>query len=210
LDFPGIFGRSGDFAGTGSALYARGMTWVDGVLLFVMAISAILSMSRGFLREALGLAAWVGAAVAGLAGREWLQRFYDGFVQPEWVSEGLAFATIFLAVLVVLKLLIHAIAVRVAASPLGGLDRTLGFVFGLARGAFLAVLAYILTGLVFPQTERWPEPVLEARALPIVADAAQSAVSMLPVEFRPKLVAPPYRAAPTQEDLLRPPARNRS
>lgn len=185
------------------------MTWVDFALLFVMAISAVLAFARGFLRESLGLAAWIGAAAAGFAGREWLGRFYEAFVQPQWLAEAAAFATIFLALLVALKLLIHSVAERVAASPLGGLDRSLGFVFGLARGAFLAVLAYILAGLVFPQTERWPEPVREARALPLVADAAQASVALLPPDFRPRLAPAPDRPVPTQEDLLRPPARPR-
>lgn len=185
------------------------MTWVDLALLLVMAISAILSFSRGFLRESLGLGAWIGAAAAGFAGREWLSRFAEAFVQPQWLAEAMSFAAIFLVVLVALKLLIHQVAERVAQSPLGGLDRSLGFLFGLARGAFLAVLAYILTGLVFPQTDRWPEPVREARALPIVADAAAVTVALLPVEFRPRLAPPPDRPQPTQEDLLRPPARPR-
>jgi len=185
------------------------MNCVDGALLYVMAVSAVLSFSRGFLRESLGLAAWVGAAIAAFAGREALGRFFDGFITPDWLAEAAAFAAVFLVILVVLKLVIHAVAERVAASPLGGLDRSLGFVFGLARGAFLAVLGYILAGLVFPQTERWPQPVREARALPLVVDAARASVALLPPDFRPRLAPPPHTPVPTQEDLLRPPARPR-
>ena len=54
-------------------------------------------------------------------------------------------------------------AARSAHRPLGGLDRTLGLVFGLARGAALVILAYIIAGMVVP-VDRWPPPVLASRA----------------------------------------------
>ncbi len=57
------------------------------------------------------------------------------------------------------------------ASPIGGLDRTLGLVFGLVRGAALVVLAYIIAGMVV-QVDRWPDAVLQARSLPLVYQGA--------------------------------------
>jgi membrane protein required for colicin V production len=95
-------------------------------------------------------------------------------------------------------------------SALGGVDRALGLVFGLARGAFLVILAYILAGMVLPATERWPEAVREARSLPLVVDGANRLVAMLPPDYRPRVSSPPLRPDPTQDDLLRPPARNRT
>ena len=186
------------------------MTWVDGALLLVMVVSAILSFMRGFVREVLGLAAWIGAAVAGFAGRGWLRLFYEQFIEQDWLADAAAVATIFLVVLVVLKLLIHVLANKISQSPLGGVDRSLGTVYGLARGGFLAVLAYILAGLVFTDTTRWPEPIKEARSLPLVVDGARWVASLLPEEYRPRIAAPPDRPVPTQDDLLRPPARNRT
>ncbi|MFC7692207.1 CvpA family protein [Paeniroseomonas aquatica] len=97
-----------------------------------------------------------------------------------------------------------------AESALGGTDRALGLVFGVARGAFLVILAYILGGMVLPASERWPEPVREARSLPLVIDGAHWLVARLPAEYRPRVATPPARPEPTQEDFLRPPARNRT
>ena len=186
------------------------MTWVDGVLLLVMVVSAILAFLRGFVREALGIGAWIGAAIAAFSGRELLRPMLLQMVERDWVADGLAVGIIFLVVLVALKLLIHALAERIQRSALGGVDRSLGALFGLARGAFIAMLAYVLAGLVLPDTATWPEPVREARALPPVVDGARWVVGLLPEEYRPRIATPPERREPTQEDLLRPPARNRT
>ena len=61
-----------------------------------------------------------------------------------------------------LLLIARWISALVRGSPIGGLDRTLGLVFGLARGAALVIIAYIVGGMVV-HVDRWPEPVLEAR-----------------------------------------------
>ncbi|MCX8134731.1 MAG: CvpA family protein [Roseococcus sp.] len=186
------------------------MTWVDGVLLFVMVVSGILAFLRGFVREFLGIAAWIGSALAAFWLEQPVSALIEGVIEPRWLSEALVIGGLFLAILVVLKLLIHALAGRVQESALGGVDRSLGALFGLARGAVIAMLAYVLAGLVFPAVDQWPEPVREARALPHVVDGARWLVELLPEEYRPRIAAPPERRLPTQEDLLRPPARSRS
>lgn len=186
------------------------MTWADGILLIVMVASAILSFLRGFVREVLGVAAWIGAAFAAFAFRQPVIALLNGAIEPDWLADGVAVGAVFLIVLVVLKLVIHALAGRVQRSPLGGVDRSLGAIFGLARGAFIAALAYVLAGLFVPAVERWPEAVREARSLPLVVDVARWVVGLMPEEYRPRIAAPPERREPTQEDLMRPPARNRT
>lgn len=186
------------------------MTWVDGVVLAVLALSAIIAFFRGMVREVLGVGAWVGAVLAALVLREDVSRFFDDMVKEPWMAEALAAAGVFVVVLVVLKLLIAFVANRVQDSILGGPDRALGLLFGLARGAFLVVLAYILGGMVLPATERWPEAVREARTLPFVVQGASWLADQLPPDIRPKVAVPPGQPGPTQDDLMRPPARNRT
>ena len=187
--------------------------WVDGVLLACLAVSAILAFFRGLVREVLGIGAWAGALLAAFYEytHDRLLPYIAPHVEPPWLAEALAAGAVFLAVLLVLMVIIHWIANRVQGSVLGGLDRTLGIAFGLARGAFLVVLAYIVTVVyIMPQPDRWPEPVRESRALPVVADAAAWLIERLPAEFRPRLPDQPGRPAPSQEELLRPPPRNRT
>ncbi len=180
------------------------MNWVDGVCIAVLVVSGLLSFWRGFVREVLSIAAWAGAIIAGFAFRDSVRPFFEGFVDQPWLADGLAVGSVFLAVVVVMTFVVHWIAVRVEDSALGGLDRTLGAVFGIARGAFLVVLAYIVGGMALPHAERWPEPVREARFLPWVVDGARMTVDLLPAEYRPRVAEPPARAAPTQEELMRP------
>ncbi|MFC3126857.1 CvpA family protein [Pseudoroseomonas globiformis] len=185
------------------------MTWVDAIVLAVMVLSAFVAFYRGLVREVLGVGAWIGAAVLALSFTGRASSLAASFIQPAWLAELIAAATIFLVALIVLKLLIAWFAALVRASVLGGLDRALGMVFGLARGAFLLVLAYILGGLVLPAVDRWPEPVRQARSLPIVADLSDKLVSHLPPEYRPRLPDMPPSSMPAMDELLRPPARNR-
>ena len=81
-------------------------------------------------------------------------------------------------------------------------DRTLGLVFGLVRGAALIVLAYIGAAIVVP-IERWPDPVLQARTLPLAYRGADWIVTQLPVEYRPRLYPPPPGRETTAAALLR-------
>jgi membrane protein required for colicin V production len=186
------------------------MTWVDAVVLAVLLISAGLAFFRGLVREVLGVGAWAGAAVLGLLLEPMLSPLIAPHVQPPWLATGLAVGGVFLVVLIVLKLLIAWIAAHVQRSLLGGVDRALGLVFGLARGALVVVVAYIVGGLVLPAADRWPDPVRQARSLPLAADGAERLVALLPEEFRPRLPEGAGRQDPSMDQLLRPPARSRT
>jgi len=186
------------------------MTWVDGVVLAVLLLSAGLAYFRGAVREVLGIGAWVGAVVVAVLAEPTAKPLAERYVQPDWLATGIAIGVVFLVVLIILKILIHWIAGTVQRSALGGVDRALGLVFGLARGAFVVVLAYIVGGLALPITERWPDEVRQARSLPYAADGATWVVGKLPADFRPQLPGGTGRQDPSMDQLLRPPARSRS
>jgi membrane protein required for colicin V production len=188
----------------------RAMTWVDGVVLAVVLLSAGLAYFRGLVREVLGVGAWIGAIVLAIAMEPQTTPLIAPYVEQPWLATAIAVGAVFLAVLLVLKLLIAWLAGKVQRSALGGVDRALGLVFGAARGAFLVVVAYIVAGLVLPATDRWPEPVMQARSLPLVADAAAWLVGQLPEDVRPRLPEGTGHQDPSMDQLLRPPARSRS
>ena len=179
------------------------MNWVDLVVLAVLAVSGLLAFMRGLVREVLGVGAWV---IAGLAASS-----YGAFpyVEP-WVRQQfsdpttagiVAFGGVFLVVLVVCWLLASSVAGAIQRSALGGLDRTLGLVFGLARGAVLVVALYILVGIAIP-IEQWPPPVMEARALPTVHRGAVWLAEHVPAQYRPSVAAPPAGRPATAAALL--------
>lgn len=184
------------------------MTWVDLLVVAVLVVSAGLAFLRGFVEEVLGVGAWVGAVLLGLTLQPTVAPLLAG-VDPPGLADALAVAGVFLVVLVVLKIGIAFVARIVQDSVLGSTDRALGLVFGLLRGAFLLIVTYILAGMVLPGTERWPAAVRDSRALPLVASGADWMVAHLPPRFRPTVLLAPSRPGPTQEELMRPPARNR-
>lgn len=185
------------------------MTWVDGVVLAVILLSAGLAYFRGLVREVLGVGAWAGAIVAAIAAEPQATPYVALYVQPPWLATGIAVGAVFIIVLVFLKLFIAWLAGKVQRSALGGVDRALGLLFGAARGAFVVVIAYIVGGLVLPAMDKWPEPVRQARSLPFAADGAAWVVAKLPEEFRPRLAEGGARQDPSMDQLLRPAARSR-
>lgn len=179
------------------------MTWVDIAILGGLAVSALLGLLRGFVREVLGIAAWIGAAAVAVWARPFLLPKFAGWLPHDpALVDPIAFGVAFLGALVVLLILTHLISKAVHRVGLGGLDRSLGLLFGLARGAALVVLAYIVAQMVIP-IEQWPPAVQRARALPFAYQGAVWAVGWLPQAERPRITPPPAEPVPAVQTLLR-------
>ena len=180
------------------------MNWVDLVVLALMLVSGLLGAMRGLVREVLGVAAWVAAAfVAGPYGAfryaaPWVRRH----ISDPGVADAVAFGSVFLIVLILLWLVVRSLSNAVRGSALGGLDRTLGLVFGLGRGAALLVVAYILLGIGLA-IEQWPVPILEARSLPVIHHGADWLAEQLPPNYRPAVARPPLGRSTTAAGLMR-------
>jgi membrane protein required for colicin V production len=178
------------------------MTWVDIVVLGVLAISALLAFMRGFVREVLGIGSWLGAAVVSIWGFPYARpRFEQWFAGSPDLVNPVTFGALFIGALIVLMVVSHWIGAVVRGSALGGLDRTLGLLFGLVRGAALVVFAYIAAGVVLP-VDRWPPQVLEARAMPLAYAGANWTVARLPEQYRPHIYPPPPGHETTADALM--------
>jgi membrane protein required for colicin V production len=178
------------------------MSWVDLIVLGVLAISALLAFMRGFVREVLGVGSWVGAIIVAIWGFPYARPRFELWLagSPDLVNP-VTFGALFVGTLIVLMFVSHWIGAIVRGSVLGGLDRTLGLLFGLVRGAALVVFAYIAAGVVLP-VDRWPPQVLEARAMPLAYEGANWTVARLPAEYRPHLSAPPVGPETTADALM--------
>jgi len=177
------------------------MTWVDLAVFGFIAISGLLAFARGLVREVLGVGAWAGAIAAAVFSLPMMHDVVRRWVPaPEWVNP-VSFIVIFLLTLIVLMLVARAIGRLVRRSALGGVDRTLGLVFGLARGAAVVIVAYIIGQMVFP-IERWPEVVLDARTLTPAYEAARWVREQLPEPYRPHTLEPPPAGRKTTAEAL--------
>ena len=176
------------------------MNWVDIAVLLVAAFSGMLGFLRGLVRELFGLAAWVGAALAVVLFADQSVDATRRVIADPDVARAVGVGVVFLVVLIVLTLVARLLGGAVRKSALGGLDRTLGLVYGLARGAALAIAAYIIAATVEP-VGQWPEPVLEARTLPSIYNGAVWVAQRLPEDYRPVVPVPPA-AQPTHAAQL--------
>ncbi len=172
----------------------KNMSWVDLVVLGVMIVSALVAFMRGFVREVLTVVAWVGAAVVAIKFITSASTLLSPHLpSPDW-AEPVGYSLLFIISLIVFSLIAKSIASAVRSSAVGGIDRTLGLIFGLARGAALLIAAYILIGTITP-LDQW-QAVLDARSLqPICKGAAwvgQRAPAVVPgLEFKVQPCPPP-------------------
>lgn len=155
------------------------LSWLDVILVVIMLISGFLAMLRGLTREVLSILSWAVAALATLYLFPRYQAQARLYVEPPLLADAVLAAGIFLVVLVVVSLITVRISDRVLDSRVGALDRTLGFVFGLARGLVLVVIAYLFFTWLVPEDTQ-PQWVREARSLPILKQTGDAIVSLLP------------------------------
>jgi membrane protein required for colicin V production len=192
---------------TGARIYRRaesgwaGVNWVDLIVLAVLAVSALLAFMRGLVREVLGIGSWIGAGLFAAWAAPQLRDRVAGWIGPDY-AEIAAFGGSFLVAVILLSVVAGMVGGVVRVSLLGGLDRTLGMVFGLLRGVWLIAVAYIALSVVLP-VDRWPPAVQQARALPYAYRAAVLFANLLPREYRPTVGTPPAGRETKAEDLLR-------
>ena len=128
----------------------EGFTLIDGIVAGVIVVSAILAYSRRLVREALSIGGWILAAVvAFIFAPNALPLIREVPYLGDFIGESCelgimaSFAGVFAVALVVVSLFTPMFATAVQRSAIGGVDAGLGFLFGVARGALLIVVAFI-------------------------------------------------------------------
>jgi membrane protein required for colicin V production len=173
------------------------MNLLDIIVIAVVLISGLFAFARGFVKEALSVAAWVGAAFAALYGLPYATPLAERFLPAGAIAEAAAAIAIFLVALIALSLVTSAIAGRVKDSSLSAIDRTLGLVFGLVRGLVLVCLFYIALSWALPAgRQQQPEWIADAKTLPLLANGAERLRALVPAAYR-------ARAAVSAEDARR-------
>ena len=158
----------------------------DLAILAVVLISGLFAFVRGFVHELLSIGAWIGAALVTLFFLPLLLPFAREIISIQIAADIAAGVALFLVVLIGLSIITHWLARQVRESSLGALDRSLGLVFGLARGALIVCIAWIALLWAMPPRDH-PSWITEARARPLVEQGADLLVSVLPEGLMPQL-----------------------
>ena len=154
-------------------------SYLDLAVLGIVLVSALLSMLRGFSREILAIASWAAAAAAAYYFYPVVVPYLSPYIHKEIIAVAAAAAVVFFVTLIVVSLFTVRLSDAILDSKIGPLDRSLGFVFGVARGFLLAVVAFAIFNWLVAERQQ-PQWVKTAKTRPILIETADKIVAMLP------------------------------
>jgi membrane protein required for colicin V production len=154
------------------------ITLLDGVLVGFTLVSAVLAMVRGFSREVLSIASWVAAAAAAYFFHPAVLPYVAPYIDNDKVQLAAAAAVVFFIALIVVTVITMKIADFIIDSRIGALDRTLGFLYGAARGILVVAVGLLFfSWLVGPNPPAW---IAEAKSLPLLQGVGDWLEGLLP------------------------------
>lgn len=137
------------------------MNWIDFTIIAIIMLSTLISLVRGFVKEAVSLAIWFSAFFIAKHFYAYLATYLTN-IQDEIVRNGVAIAILFVATLILGGLINYLIGQLVHFSGLSGTDRALGAVFGFLRGGLIvsALLFFLDSFTPSASSQWWQESVL--------------------------------------------------
>lgn len=165
-------------------------SYLDLAVLGIVLVSAVLALLRGFTREVLAIVSWVVAAGVGYGEYkhplllEHVKHFVPNEKFAPYVSVGIAF----LLALILISLITVKVSDLILDSKIGALDRTLGFIFGAARGMLLAIVAFFFYSWL-AHDESQPEWVKNARMKPFLEAGGERLSDFIPQDIEKQIEA---------------------
>lgn len=133
----------------------------DYIIIAVIAVSTLISLGRGFLKELISLAIWIIGFWVALKFYAPLSVILKPYITNDSVRLIVSFAGLFLTVLILGALFSYLLSFVIDKSGLSGFDRLLGMIFGCARGILLVgIILLLISTTAFVQDAWWKESVL--------------------------------------------------
>jgi len=187
---------------------AMPVSYLDLFVIGVVFLSALLAALRGFTREVLAIGSWVVAAVVAYLFYPQVVPVVQQYVPIANKTMVLAIAagSVFFITLVVAYFVTAKLSDMILDSSIGPLDRTLGFVFGAARGLLIAVICFMLVSVFLAKPEVQPAWMREAKLRPLLESSSEVIRGLLPenpdlliqqrLQGRPQDTEPPQESVP--------------
>jgi len=149
------------------------MNWPDYAILAVIAVSTLVGLLRGFIKEVFALLVWAAAFLLAYHFAGGVAGLMEGSVSLPSARLAMGFAGVFISVLLVGGLANYLLGRLVETTGLSGTDRLLGGAFGAVRGLALVLTLLLVAGLTpLPADPWWQESRTIARLMPLVEWAA--------------------------------------
>ena len=158
---------------------------LDWAIIAVLAISTLMSLRRGFLKEALSLGTWIAAFVVARQFHGPMDQLLETQIVDSLMRSIAAFAALFVGTLLVGAALGFLLGALINATGLSSTDRVLGMVFGFARGALIVTVVIGLLNLTPLVNDSW---YTTASLVPHFETVAQWALEQLSASgFKPSI-----------------------
>lgn len=145
------------------------MTGFDFVLLAILAISVVLGLLRGLLKEVLSLVAYASAFLAAIWWGPTVSDWSAQWISQPFVSMALAYLGVFIAVLLSIGFVNMALSALLSQTGLTPADHGLGAMFGLLRGVLFVLILVILAGYTpLPEEPWWKNAMFSKQVVSVV------------------------------------------
>lgn len=154
------------------------ITLLDGILVGFTLVSAMLAMVRGLSREVLSIVSWIAAAAAAFFFYPAVLPYVNPHIDNPQIAMIAAAGVVFLIALIVATVVTMKIADFIIDSRVGALDRTLGFLYGAARGVLVVAVGLLFFNwLVGSNPPAW---IAQAKSRPLLESIGGYIERLLP------------------------------
>jgi membrane protein required for colicin V production len=157
------------------------LTAFDIAVLLIVGISGLLALVRGATREALTMAAWIGALVVAYYGFGYVRELAQKTIEIRWIADIVALVVVFAVPLIAFKTVASVLSDHVSEGGFSMADRLVGMAFGIVRGAAIVCALYLGVGVLI-EPEEQPPWIARAALLPYVQEGAGFLQGLLPAD----------------------------
>lgn len=127
----------------------------DWAIIALLTLSTLMSLRRGFAREALSLGTWIAAFVIARQFHEPMNQLLEAQISDALMRSITAFSALFVGTLLLGAVLAFLLGALINVTGLSSTDRLLGMVFGFTRGALIVTVVIGLLNLTPLINDSW-------------------------------------------------------